>query len=231
MFHLITQNTKLRKGDAYGYFNVGLSLAPHRVSGYQVCPMASKGCAAACLFNSGAARAYPKINAARIRKTRMYFEDRENFLALLNADILTAKRKAARMGKKLIVRLNVLSDIQWENHGIIQAHPDVTFYDYTKIVKRMHPDSTASKLPNYHLTFSRSESNQADVERVLAWGGNVAVVFEGELPVTYLGRKVVNGDLNDARHDDEKGVVVGLVEKRTGVRDESGFIIREGGAA
>lgn len=226
MFHLLTQNTKLKKSDSFGYYNVGLSLAPHRVSGYQVCPMASKGCAAACLFGAGAARAYPKINAARIRKTRMYFENRAEFLALLNADILTAKRKAARLGKKLIVRLNVLSDIPWENHGIIQAHPDVTFYDYTKIAKRMHPDSLASSLPNYHLTFSRSESNQADVERVLAWGGNVAVVFEGELPATYLGREVLNGDLNDARHNDKKGCIVGLVEKKTAVRDESGFIIR-----
>ena len=34
---------------------------------------------------------------------------------------------------------------------------------------------------NYHLTFSRSETNEADCKRVLEAGGNVAVVFAGEM--------------------------------------------------
>ena len=33
--------------------------------------------------------------------------------------------------------------------------------------------------PNYHVTFSRSETNEADCLRVLEAGGNVAVVFAG----------------------------------------------------
>lgn len=228
MYKLLSINTKLAKGDKYGFYNVGLSLSPHRSSGYQTCPMASKGCAAACLFGSGAARAYPRTNQIRIGKTKMFFEDRPRFLELLRADIRTAQRKANRMGKKLVVRLNVLSDIQWENYGIIQEFPDVQFMDYTKIAKRFAPDSLARSLPNYHLTFSRSESNAADVARVIAWGGNVAVVFRGALPDTYLGLPVVSGDDHDIRCIDPRGVVVGLVEKRTAVKDSTGFIV-EGG--
>lgn len=228
MYKLLTQNTKLKKANSFGFYNVGLSLSPHRSSGYQTCPMASKGCAAACLFGSGAARAYPRINQIRIAKTKMFFEDRPRFLELLRADIRTAQRKAARMGKKLVVRLNVLSDIQWENYGIIQEFPDVLFSDYSKVTKRFAPDSLARSLPNYHLTFSRSESNQRDVERVIGWGCNVAVVFRGTLPKTYLGLPVIDGDLHDVRPIDPKNCIVGLVEKKTAVRDATGFIL-EGG--
>jgi len=226
MFKLLTQNTKLAKGSAFGFYNVGLSLSPHRSSGYQTCPMASAGCAAACLFNSGAAKVYQRINEIRIAKTKMFFEDRPRFMELLRKDIETAKRKAAREGKTLVVRLNVLSDIRWENHGIIQSFPEFQWMDYTKDANRMAPDSLASSLPNYHITFSRSESNQRDVERVIGWGKNVAAVFAGALPDTYLGRPVVNGDEHDIRCIDPKGVIVGLVEKRTKVTDSTGFIVR-----
>ena len=91
--------------------------------------------------------------------------------------------------------------------------PNVTFYDYTKNPKRFN-----KKLPkNYHLTFSRSEDNDKDVERVLAKGGNVAVVFGvknvNQLPTTYKGYKVINGDETDLRFLDEKNIVVGLKYK------------------
>ncbi len=81
---------------------------------------------------------------------------------------------------------------------------DVQFYDYTKIVKTFDRVLPA----NYHLTFSRSESNQAEVLKVLANGGNVAVVFNN-LPETYLGYKVISGDETDLRFLDEKNVIVG----------------------
>jgi hypothetical protein len=50
---------------------------------------------------------------------------------------------------------------------------------------------------------------------VLRAGGNVAVVFAGEFPREYLGRKVVNGDLSDLRHLDERGgVIIGVGRPR-----------------
>jgi hypothetical protein len=78
---------------------------------------------------------------------------------------------------------------------------------------------------NYHLTFSRKENNQAQVELILSMGGNVAVVFD-ELPKTYLGKEVVNGDETDLRFLDKKGVVIGLKAKGKGKKDESGFVVR-----
>jgi hypothetical protein len=57
-------------------------------------------------------------------------------------------------------------------------------------------------------------------------GGNVAMVFENKLPTTYKGKKVINGDENDLRFLDSKNVIVGLVAKGKGKKDDSGFVIR-----
>ena len=42
---------------------------------------------------------------------------------------------------------------------------------------------------------------------------NIAVVFRGELPKTYKGIEVVNGDETDLRFLDGKNKIVGLIEK------------------
>ena len=77
---------------------------------------------------------------------------------------------------------------------------------------------------NYHLTFSRSEHNDKLCEMVLEMGGNVAVVFRNQLPQTWKGYEVVNGDETDLRFLDKKGVVVGLIEKGMAKKDETGFV-------
>jgi hypothetical protein len=79
---------------------------------------------------------------------------------------------------------------------------------------------------NYHLTFSRSESNESHTDLIMSMGGNVAMVFENKLPTTYKGKKVINGDENDLRFLDSKNVIVGLVAKGKGKKDDSGFVIR-----
>ena len=66
---------------------------------------------------------------------------------------------------------------------------------------------------NYHLTFSCSETNEKIAKIVLQLGGNVAVVFRNQLPETWNGYKVINGDESDLRFLDKQGVVVGLIEK------------------
>ena len=86
----------------------------------------------------------------------------------------------------------------------------------------------SGELPsNYHLTFSRSESNQKIVDSILASGGNVAVVFRGSLPEHWQGKQVIDGDKNDLRFLDKKNVVVGLVEKGKAKKDSSGFVIEQ----
>lgn len=109
---LTLSNPKLEKGIKKGYLVAGLHLAPHRLSGYNVCPQASKGCIKACLNTAGRGRF---SQAARVRKTKMFFEDRANFMLQLEKNIQTTIRKAARKQLTLAIRLNVVSDIVWEN--------------------------------------------------------------------------------------------------------------------
>lgn len=124
-------------------------------------------------------------------------------------------------------RLNGTSDIRYENFGIMEEFPEIQFYDYSKDVRRFLPNSKAQKIKNYHLTFSRSETNQVQTEALLKAGKNVAVVFSGKaLPKTYLGYKVINGERNDARFMDPKNVVVGLLAKGPAKKDASGFVVR-----
>ena len=79
---------------------------------------------------------------------------------------------------------------------------------------------------NYHLTFSRSETNEADCLDVLRAGGTVAVVFANK-PDTWHGFPVIDGDKHDLRHLDPRGVVVGLSPKGLKAkRDTSGFVVR-----
>ena len=66
-------NAKTAKGAHLGVEAMILHLAPARLSGHQTCPMASVGCAAACLNTAGRGGIGGPDNAvqrARIRKTR-----------------------------------------------------------------------------------------------------------------------------------------------------------------
>lgn len=231
---LTVGNTKTVKGEAMGYMTFIMHLAPSTLSGYNTCPMASAGCAAACLNTAGRGR-FTAIQEARIRKTKWFFEDRQTFMAQLVKDIEAAERKADREGMIPVFRLNGTSDIRWETvpvtidgvtyPNIFLAFPNRQFYDYTALSNRK------VKALNYHLTFSRKEDNDAYVKVAMDNGLNVAIVFEKELPATYLGRPVIDGTETDLRFLDEKGVIVGLLAKGKGKRDTSGFVILQKRAA
>jgi hypothetical protein len=230
LFTLGKKNFKLAKSDksGLGYMTIGLSLAPATTSGYQVCPKASAGCKAACIFTSGHAQIFKLINQSRVARTRAWFQNRKAFKAMLVRDIRRAKRKADKLGQKLAVRLNVFSDLPWEHlmPELFTMFPDVQFYDYTKIANRAMKHAAGWFPANYHLTFSRSETNDTQCQQVLAMGGNVTVVFDTkDIPATWNGHEVVNGDKTDLRFLDKQGVVVGLYAKGQGKKDTSGFVV------
>jgi hypothetical protein len=216
-------NTKTTKGEAQGFLTFIMHLAPSTLSGYNTCPSASAGCAAACLNTAGRGR-FTAIQEARVKKTRWFFEDRATFMAQLVKDVEAAIRKAGREGMTPVFRLNGTSDIRWETvpvegfRNIMEKFPQVQFYDYTKLTNRR--DIPA----NYHLTFSRSETNEIDAIRMLGQGMNVAVVFD-ELPAKWAGVKVIDGTETDLRFLDEQCVIVGLVAKGKAKKDDSGFTI------
>lgn len=226
---LTKSNAKIAKGEALGWKTHGVHLAPAKLSGKNTCPNASVGCAAACLNLSGQGF-FPRVQKARIEKTKYFFTEKEKFLRELKKEIETAVKSAAKKGMRPCFRLNLTSDIAWESvkldgKSLIDTFPTVQFYDYTKSLDRMMRFLTGSFPNNYHLTFSRSESNQDSCDIVAGVGGNVAVVFRGKLPKKFMNRKVVSGDDSDLRFLDKKGVIVGLVEKGKAKKDKSGFVV------
>lgn len=221
-------DAKTVKGEKRGYLTGVMYLAPVSEAGIgNVCPMASNGCATACLFTAGRGR-YNSVRQARINRTHLFFNDRPAFMEKLIGEIEALERKAKKLGMKPCVRLNGTSDIQWERikykgKTIFQHFPSMKFYDYTKIPARF----SRGELPkNYNLTFSRSESNVEYVKQIIKnhVKVNVAVVFN-KLPKTYLGRKVFDADQTDLRFLDPKGVIVGLKAKGKARHDKSGFVV------
>jgi len=219
-------NTKMLKSIELGYLTAILHLAPHKLSGVNICPKASVGCAMACLNTSGRGR-FEFTQKSRLNKTKYFLNDRLKFLLQLDNEVKNFKKRAIKQGLKPAVRLNGTSDLIWErypikdNKNIMELNPDVQFYDYTKIKNRL-----SNKLPsNYHLTFSKSESNDSDIKDLLTTAFNIAVVFKDKLPKTYLGRNVVDGDISDLRFLEPKGVIVGLATKGNAKTDSTGFVV------
>jgi len=221
---LSANNTKIKKGEKLGWKTLGLSLAPANLSGKQLCPHRSQGCELACLNTAGMG-AFSNVQEARIKKSKFLIEQRDTFLSLLNRELTNAEKTAKRKNGKLAVRLNVLSDLPWQNLVDMEKFSGVEFYDYTPNPKRMIQFLRGELPKNYHLTFSRKENNQAMVELIVSMGGNVAVVFD-KLPKTYLGKPVIDGDETDLRFLDPKGVIVGLKAKGKAKRDNSGFVVK-----
>jgi len=236
---LSTGNPKVLKGMAQGYNTYILHLAPANVSGYETCPKRTAGCTAACLNTAGRGGMFKKgestnvIQEARKRKTRLFFENRGQFMEMLVKDIELAIKQSKRLDLTPVFRLNGTSDLSFEKYEVVRngqlfrnifaAFPEVQFYDYTKVLGRKVKD-----IANYQLTFSAADGNDADVYRAIAEGLNVAVVFGIKktlpMPTEFLGRPVFNGDDSDLRFLDPKGVVVGLYAKGKAKKDTTGFV-------
>lgn len=220
-------NIKTAKGDAKGeYLTAILYMAPHKqnTNGVNLCPKATEGCAAACLYTAGRGR-FDNVKKARIAKADWFVKDRDGFVKQLIHELLLFSTKARRQGLKPAVRLNGTTDIQWERYIDMDMFPEITFYDYTKWSVKERWKGLLHR--NYKLTFSRTESTDPQwiKETCLRQRRNVAVVFSGELPKEYLGVPVVNGDEDDMRFLDPDGVIVGLSAKGDAKKDTSGFVV------
>lgn len=229
----IDANAKTIKGQKYGFMTGILYIAPVDISGYQVCPMAKLAqCDKACLYTAGRG-AMSTVQAARIRKAKLFFEHREEFMQLLAMDISRLIKKAAKKNMIPLVRLNGTSDIKWENipvtiggvtyDNLMQVFPEVQFYDYTKIPSRHN-------LPaNYDLTFSYSGvlGFQKYVDQAIKAGMRIAAVFRNraDIPEKFMGLECIDGDNSDIRHIEPTGVIVALYAKGKAKKDSTGFVI------
>lgn len=221
-------DAKTVKGEKMNVLTGILYLTPADGSGVNMCANAAlAGCIIACLFTAGRG-AMDCVAMARLRKTLFFLQYRDEFLAMLHAEIAMLQRKANKRGMLLRIRLNGTSDIRWELLGVPQAHPDKSFYDYTKLANRVVPS-------NYDLTFSYSgvAAFQRQVDRAVAAGMRIAVVFRTRAMVEamlangerFLGMELVDGDDDDNRPDNPHGVVVALYAKGKAKHDDSGFVV------
>lgn len=236
---LSTGNPKILKGLKQGFNTYILHLAPANLSGYETCPKRTAGCTAACLNTAGRGGMFKKgentnmIQQARIRKTKMFFENRVQFMADLVKDIELAIKQSAKKDLTPVFRLNGTSDLAWEKYEVVRggklfrnifdAFSEVTFYDYTKI-----PGRKVKDIANYSLTFSEADDNALETLNAIRAGMNVATVFgikkNTPMPKMWNGLPVFNGDDSDLRFLDPKGVVVGLYAKGKAKKDTSGFV-------
>lgn len=219
---LSSENVKLRRAATRQWRALGLSLAPARLSGWEVCASRFEQCTRHCLFSAG--RGAPHLRRrdgahsvwmGRIFRTIWFFKAREEFMARLVSEI-DANRDAA-------IRLNMFSDWQWERQysWLFEEFADVQFYDYTKHHRRMFRPRPA----NYHLTFSLHEGNHDEARQVLAAGMNVAAILpepQGRL----LGHRIIDGDKHDLRFLDPSPVIVGLRPKGSLRKAQSEMIAR-----
>jgi hypothetical protein len=197
-------NVKIAKNEVRTWT---LTLTPANLSGaWNTCTWATDACRKACVMWT-AGRQYPSVRRGRLARTAFLAEHPAEFLALLTDEV----RKLEARGETFGLRLNVASDLRWENIAPwLFDGANVRAYDYTKAPNRVTP-------ANYRITYSHSE--RWTDERVIAEvaeGRNVAMVFDvpkHNLPTTYLGIPVIDGDLTDYRYADPTGVIVGLAAK------------------
>ena len=247
--------------------SAGLAISPaFKAEKFSTCPN-SASCAQECLgktsggyFAYGGGADLDAMKGTRLRSFRMtqaMFREPEAFAIKLNEEIFSLKKIAEKNGNALAIRLNVLSDIDPKVHkSIIEANPDVLFYDYTKMKYR-------PVAPNHHYTYSSTGLSQkagqngltVDVDNPHAnwtqmrqWlddGENVAMAFSSKkgLPESVFDEatgktyQVIDGDAYDFRPMDAQpkgsnGVIVGLKNKAMtrkesmAAQDSNGFFVQ-----
>lgn len=250
----IDGNPKTVKGQKLGFLTAILYLTPYLFSGTQLCPMAKlAGCWLGCLNVQGhggiakrgdviATTAGPlpnnSVQRARLSRTSLFNNDRPAFFAQLIKELSAFIARALRKGLTPTIRLNGTSDIQWENlkvrgsDTIFDIFPDVQFYDYTKIVKRVSRYYT-DKLPaNYHISLSYSGATKRYANACIKAhkeenASLVVVVRDLKVKAQFLKHvdNAVDGDAHDLRFFDKRGSIVILKAKGTLAKDTSGFVV------
>jgi len=233
----INQDSKTIKGLEKGYLTGIMYLAPYTIGGKNICPFAkAAGCIDACLNTAGRG-IFNNVQQARLNRTKLFHSDINAFMNKLAVEIEALEKTAIKNGLIPVVRLNGLSDINWEDirfnyefiHNkirsvtIFELFSDIQFYDYTKNPNR-------DQLPkNYDLTFSYSNKPEFKKfnEIAIKKGMRLAAVFSDQnLPAYFMGLPVLNGDESDLTFLAPKNTILGLYAKGKAKKDTGGFIIK-----
>lgn len=225
----VSNDAKTIKGEKLGISTAILYLAPHNISGVNVCPVAKLAlCDEPCLNTAGRG-AMHTVQASRLRKTLYLTQYTEEFKEQIKREILAHVLLAIKKNMVPAIRLNGTSDIRWELYlwdfmCEMRDKYGAIFYDYTKI-----PNRKISRPEVYDITFSYSgvEAYQRMYWKARRQGNRVAVVFRdrNNIPDTWDGLPVVSGDNSDARWLDPQGCVVALYAKGRAKHDATGFVV------
>jgi hypothetical protein len=214
-----TDNAKLAKSNAH---SVGLSLAPAGTSGnWNTCRHSSQGCRDLCLATAGNGR-YPKSQLARNWRTELLAAHPALFLRKL-ADLL---RVEVKKHGKINFRFNIISDLRVEIFcPDLLTLKGVNAYDYTK-----YPSEKRTTSDRYKLVGSVHENHtRTQISNMVEAYGSVAVVINRRknepFPATWLGYKIVDGDLSDDRtQSNETKTIIGLRPKGKAIGTDSKFV-------
>jgi|1048.fasta_scaffold52457_2 hypothetical protein len=154
---LLAQNSKIAKSATAEYvvFNFGIPAWKSK-TGMITCPAAGIcGKQGGCYALQGP---YRFSNVASVYEWRLTQAETETFPILMQSELDEAKRKAAKRGRKVVIRIHDSGDFysvpylrKWL--AIIVANEDVYFYAYTKQVRLF--SKLLDKLPsNFRVIFS-----------------------------------------------------------------------------
>ena len=226
-------NIKIAKGIKLNVFTYSLFLASYNQNskGVNLCPMAGihskqSNCYKTCIDFAGMGGRAKNVRDSRRDRADYFINHRNEFMQKLYLELQVVQFEGKITNKDIAIRLNGSTDIDFYNlpvggfKNIFEALPDLKFYDYTKVKKRMFRNNPS----NYHLTFSRSENNDSDVQEVLKAGGNVAVIFDKKYtPKKWNGYKVIDGDESDLRYLDPINCIVRLRYKDSTFKGAKAF--------
>ena len=242
----VKTSAKVKYSYDKGVMTYIIYLAPADLSGRNVCPK-SKYCKAFCLNGAGHNKAeviakginHSKINLSRIKKTNIFFDNREDFMLMMIHEIMKYEEKAKSLGMQFACRLNGTSDISlnaftYQGTPIYEIFPNVQFYDYTKVYNRIE---TLAYVSNYDITFSYDGHNWDECEQYLSNHGRIAVVFDTPImPKYWRGYRVIDGNKSDDRFNDDRGVIVGLhyhkpgniyLDEKHGIFHDTQFVVKQ----
>jgi len=165
-------STKIEKGEKEKFYTAVMYLQPaNKVAQKTICAGAKMaGCLKGCLISSGMLGMSTGQNAAT-KRTILVLLRPEYFEAKLIKEIQAQYKKH---GKALAIRLNGTSDLDFS--FIYNMLPEVQFYEYTKLLKRVQTNT----IKNLHLTYSgsmHSKSSRKALQTAFKDNLNIALAF------------------------------------------------------